>query len=166
MQIRDAKESDAAAIAEIYNEAVQNSTAVWNDITVDAKNRAAWILEKKQQGFPLIVATENDKVLGYATYGKFRPFDGYEKTVEHSIYIHKDSRRNGAGKILLTELILRAQKQRKHIIVAAIESSNIASIKLHEKLGFQHVGIFKEVGVKFGTMLDLTCLQLNIGAHL
>lgn len=93
MIIRAAVESDAEIIAEIYNDAVLNTTAIWNENRIDVANRIAWINSRQQAGFPVIVATDNDDtVLGYASYGDWRPWDGYRHTVEHSVYVHKDAR--------------------------------------------------------------------------
>lgn len=93
MIIRAAVESDAEIIAEIYNDAVLNTTAIWNENRIDVANRITWINSRQQAGFPVIVATDDndDTVLGYASYGDWRPWDGYRHTVEHSVYVHKDA---------------------------------------------------------------------------
>ncbi|MNE71225.1 N-acyltransferase YncA [compost metagenome] len=82
--------------------------------------------------------------------------------MEHSVYVHKDTRGTGAGKSLMQELIVRARDNGVHVLIGAIEAENDASIRLHEKLGFRHVGRFSEVGIKFGRWLDLTCMELRI----
>lgn len=163
MIIRAAVESDAEIIAEIYNDAVLNTTAIWNENRIDVANRIAWINSRQQAGFPVIVATDNDDtVLGYASYGDWRPWDGYRHTVEHSVYVHKDGRGKGAGAALMQGLIQLAHEAGKHVMVAAIESENAASIALHTKLGFIESGRMTEVGTKFGRWLDLTFLQLRL----
>jgi len=163
MIIRAAVESDAEIIAEIYNDAVLNTTAIWNENRIDVANRIAWINSRQQAGFPVIVATDkDDTVLGYASYGDWRPWDGYRHTVEHSVYVHKDVRGKGAGAALMQGLIQLAREAGKHVMVAAIESENAASIALHKKLGFIESGRMTEVGTKFGRWLDLTFLQLHL----
>lgn len=163
MIIRAAVESDAEIIAEIYNDAVVNTTAIWNENRIDVANRIAWINSRQQAGFPVIVATDkDDTVLGYASYGDWRPWDGYRHTVEHSVYVHKDVRGKGAGAALMQGLIQLAREAGKHVMVAAIESENAASIALHKKLGFIESGRMTEVGTKFGRWLDLTFLQLRL----
>lgn len=163
MIIRAAVESDAEIIAEIYNDAVLNTTAIWNENRIDVANRIAWINSRQQAGFPVIVATaKDDTVLGYASYGDWRPWDGYRHTVEHSVYVHKDVRGKGAGAALMQGLIQLAREAGKHVMVAAIESENAASIALHKKLGFIESGRMTEVGTKFGRWLDLTFLQLRL----
>ena len=163
MIIRAAVEGDAEIIAEIYNDAVLNTTAIWNENRIDVANRIAWINSRQQAGFPVIVATDkDDTVLGYASYGDWRPWDGYRHTVEHSVYVHKDARCKGAGGALMQGLIQLAREAGKHVMVAAIESENAASIALHKKLGFIESGRMTEVGTKFGRWLDLTFLQLRL----
>ncbi|HDU3852155.1 TPA: N-acetyltransferase [Klebsiella pneumoniae subsp. ozaenae] len=163
MQIRNATERDAEAIAEIYNDAVVNTTAIWNENTVDFLNRIKWMRDRQQAGFPVIVAVdEADRVIGFASYGDWRPWDGYRHTVEHSVYVHENARGQGAGLALLQELLQLAEKQGKHVMVAGIESGNEASIALHKKVGFTESGRVTEVGAKFGRWLDLTFLQLHI----
>ncbi|WP_455818232.1 N-acetyltransferase family protein [Pseudomonas cerasi] len=163
--IRAATERDAETIAEIYNDAVLNTTAIWNEKTVDFPNRIKWLNDRRDAGFPVIVAAdENDAVLGYASYGDWRPWDGYRHTVEHSVYVHKSARGRGAGIALMQELVRLAREQGKHVMVAGIESENMASLALHKKLGFCEVGRMSEVGTKFGRWLDLTFLQLRLDA--
>ena len=159
--IRDAHAGDLPGILAIYNTAVEGSTAVWNDRTVDLANRAAWMEGRQAQGHPVLVATDPAAaVLGYASYGDWRAFDGYRFTVEHSIYVSTESRGAGLGRALLTALIDRARASGKHAMVGAIEAGNGASIRLHESLGFERIGTFPQVGAKFGRWLDLSFLML------
>lgn len=163
MQIRDAEARDIDGIVAIYNDAVLNTTAIWNEVEVDAANRAAWLADRQRQGYPVLVAVdERGAVLGYASFGDWRAFDGYRHTVEHSIYIQKDQRGGGLGTALMVELIGRARTLGKHVMIGAIEARNEASIKLHHKLGFEAVGHLPEVGAKFGAWLDLAFLQLTL----
>lgn len=165
MQIRAAEEGDAKVIAEIYNDAVLNTTAIWNDSTVDVANRIQWMATRQAAGFPVLVAVNEHGVIGYASYGDWRPWDGYRHTVEHSVYVHKNGRGKGVGGMLMAALIERARNQGKHIMVAGIESENSASIALHRKLGFSDCGRLNQVGCKFGRWLDLTFLQLQLDAR-
>ncbi|MBU3058163.1 GNAT family N-acetyltransferase [Pseudomonas indica] len=163
MHIRDATDADLAGILEIYNDAVLNTTAIWNEKTVDLANRRAWLAERNAQGYPVLVAVdEQDQVLGYASFGDWRTWDGYRHTVEHSVYVKNDHVGAGIGKALMRALIDRARALGKHVMVAGIESENRASIHMHQQLGFVHVGQLREVGTKFGRWLDLTFMQLII----
>ncbi|QQM31479.1 N-acetyltransferase [Martelella lutilitoris] len=163
MLIRNAREADLPAILEIYNDAVLNSTAIWNDILVDLDNRKAWLEARAARGFPVLAAERDGAVIGYASYGDWRPFDGYRHTVEHSVYVHRDCRGGGAGRRLMEALLDHARENGVHAMIAAIEGENITSIALHERLGFFHVGRYPEVGTKFGRWLDLVTMQYRFG---
>lgn len=162
--LRDATDADLAGIRDIYNHAVEHTTAIWNETLVDLENRRAWFAARKERGFPVIVAEMAGRVAGYASYGDWRAFDGYRHTVEHSVYVDKDSRGAGIGETLMRELIARAATSGIHVMIAGIEAQNQASIRLHEKLGFRLVGTFSEVGIKFGRWLDLACMELRVEA--
>ncbi|NTA09563.1 GNAT family N-acetyltransferase [Agrobacterium tumefaciens] len=162
LELRDATVDDLSDIMEIYNDAVLNTTAIWNEVLVDLENRKEWFSARKSRGFPVIVAILDGKVAGYASYGDWRAFDGYRHTREHSVYVHKDARGHGIGKRLMQALIDHASGNDVHVLIAAIESENAASIRLHESLGFTVAGRFSEVGTKFGRWLDLTCMELKL----
>lgn len=161
MLIRDAGLSDIAAITAIYNHAVLHTTAIWNDTTISVQNRIDWLRQRQAQGYPVLVAVNQaNEVLGYASFGDWRPFDGYKQTVEHSVYVRQGQQGAGIGTALMQALMLRARQLDKHVMVAAVDADNIASIKLHLALGFQQVGLMPQVGRKFGRWLDLVWLQL------
>ena len=160
--IRDATEKDLPAIRDIYNDAVRNTTAIWNEQPVDLGNRQAWLSARHAQGYPILVSVENGEVTGYASFGDWRPFEGFRYSVEHSVYVRNDQRGKGLGPRLMEALIERARTGGKHVMVAAIESGNHASIHLHERLGFITTGQMPQVGIKFGRWLDLTFMQLNL----
>ncbi|WP_411383353.1 GNAT family N-acetyltransferase [Pseudomonas sp. L7] len=165
--IRDALPDDVAGILDIYNDAVRNTTAIWNEQQVDLANRQAWVAARVEQGYPVLVAVDESGVLGYASFGDWRTFEGYRFTVEHSVYVRGDQRGKGLGPVLMQLLIERARSCGKHVMVAAIESGNAASVRIHERLGFVVTGQMPQVGVKFGRWMDLTLMQLvlNPGAE-
>lgn len=163
MMIRDATEADVEGITAIYDDAVRTTTAIWNETLVDVADRLRWYAARRAAGFPVLVAVEETgRVAGYATYGDWRAFDGYRHTVEHSVYVARAARGRGVGEALMRELIERARGAGKHVMVAGIEAGNAVSIRLHEKLGFERVGLLPEVGCKFGRWLDLAFLQLRL----
>jgi len=163
VQIIDALDTDLAGILRIYNDAVENSTAIWNDRIVDLDNRRAWLAERHDQGYPVLVAIdEGGQVAGYASFGPWRPHDGFRHTVENSVYVSPDHRGSGIGRSLMKALIERARQLEKHVMVAFIESENRASVHMHQQLGFIHVGQMRQVGCKFGRWLDLTMMQLTL----
>ena len=157
--IRDATEADLPAILAIHNDAITTSTAIFSFHPVDLDNRRAFLAERRARGFPFLVAAEEDVVLGYASFGDFRPHDGYFKTVEHSIYVGRDYRRRGVAALLLPPLIERAKALGKHVMVGGLDAANKASIALHERFGFTAVGLMPEVGHKFDRYLDLLLMQ-------
>lgn len=160
--IRDATEADLPAILEIYNDAVANTTAIWNETLVDLANRRDWFAARRARGFPILVADEDGVVKGYASYGDWRAFEGFRHTVEHSVYVHREARGEGIGRLLMRELITRAASNGIHVMIACVEAGNAASIRLHERLGFRLTGTFSEVGIKFGRWLDLACMELRV----
>lgn len=160
--IRDATSADAAAIAAIYNDAVLTTTAIWNEVTVDAQNRVDWMAARVAGGFPVLVAEVGGAVVGYASYGPWRAFDGYRLTVEHSVYVAAGHRGRGLARALMQALIGRARAAGLHVMIAGIEAENRPSIALHESLGFANARTLRQVGQKFGRWLDLTFLELRL----
>jgi L-amino acid N-acyltransferase len=162
MEIRDALQTDAPGILRIYNDAVVHTTAIWNDQPSSLESRLAWLKERQQSGYPVVVAADGSNVLGYASFGMFRPFDGYRHTVEHSVWVDGASRKAGIGHALVEDLISRARAMNKHVMVAGIEATNEPSLKLHARLGFAQVGHLRSVGRKFDRWLDLIFMQLML----
>lgn len=157
--VRPASEANLGGILAIYNDAVVNTTAIWNDVIVDLDNRRAWWRGRTEAGFPVLVAIEKESVLGYASYGPFRAFDGYRRTVEHSVYVADSARRRGVASALLKALEEHARAQEMHVLIGGIAGDNEASLRLHEKHGFVETARMPEVGQKFGRYLDLVFTQ-------
>jgi phosphinothricin acetyltransferase len=167
MIVRDAGEAELSGILAIYNDAVAHTTAIWNEVLVDLDNRRQWWRGRMETGFPVLVAVgdsggETGTVLGYASYGPFRPFDGYRRTVEHSVYVAETARRRGAATALLTALEARARAAGMHVMVGGVAADNEASLDLHRRLGFSETGRLPEVGQKFGRWLDLVFMQKTL----
>jgi phosphinothricin acetyltransferase len=162
--VRDATLEDAEDILAIYNHAAINTTAVWTDGPADLASRRDWILARQQAGYPVLVAMKGRNVVGFASFGDFRPFPGYRHTVENSVYVDERHQRAGIGRSLVAALIERAALLRKHAMIAGIEASNTGSIALHGSLGFIEVGRMPEVGCKFGRWLDLVFMQKRLAS--
>lgn len=162
-KIRPATSQDLIHIQTIYNHEVSHGLANWNDQAFDLAHFQHWFAQLQQQQFPLFVIedTTQNSIAGYADYSSFRQIAGFRHTVEHSVFIDPSYARLGLGMQLLEHLIAHAKAQHVHVMVAAIDHENLASIKLHEKLGFKHTGYLPQVGQKFGQWRDLVLMQLN-----
>jgi phosphinothricin acetyltransferase len=108
------------------------------------------------------VAEVRGHVAGFAAYGPWRELDGYRHTVEDSVYVREGMQGLGIGSALLAALVASAREAGHHVMIADIEAGNAASIRLHERLGFQRLGTLPEVGTKFGRWLDLTIMHLTL----
>jgi phosphinothricin acetyltransferase len=159
MQIRDAAPTDFDEITAIYNEILTNSTAIYNDRPVTCQDRLAWRNARLAQGYPVLVATDDNRILGFGSFGDFRPWPGYRFTVEGTVHIHGDARGRGVGTMLLRAIVDRAQTLGKHTMIAGVDSENAASIRFLERFGFQQAGRLHEVGFKFNRFLDLVFMQ-------
>ena len=154
-------ERHADAILEIFNEAIINSTALYDYKPRTSQNMVAWFEAKRNGGSPVIGIEDADGVLlAFGSYGTFRAWPAYKYTVEHSVYVHKDHRGRGLGISVMQALIAAARQNDVHAIIGGIDATNAGSIALHERLGFRHVGTLPQVGFKFGRWLDLAFYQL------
>jgi L-amino acid N-acyltransferase len=160
LQVRDAREDDLAAVLAIYNDVIATTTAVYRDDPATLGDRREWWQARTAQGYPVLVAAEDDAVVGFASFGDFRAPPGYRYTVEHSVHVRADRRGSGVGQALMPPLIARARGLGKHVMMAGVDADNDGSIRFHERLGFERVGHLREVGFKFGRRLDLVFLQL------
>lgn len=160
--IRVAEEKDLVGILEIYNDAILNTTAVYSYNAQTLGARKDWYNKKIEDGYPLLVFEENNLIVGFATFGPFRPWPAYKYSIEHSVYVHKDQRNKGIGIKLTQEIIKIANEREYATLVAGIDAANVSSIKMHEKLGFTCSGIIKKAGFKFGKWLDLAFYQLDL----
>jgi len=151
------------AIAAIYNDVLASSTAIFNDRATTAEERLEWWRGRSQQGYPTLVADDGGAVTGYASYGEFRSWPGYRFTVEHSVHIRRDRRGCGIGTELMRALIERARQAEMHVMVGGIDAENAASLRFHERLGFERVAHLREVGFKFGRFLDLIFVERVLG---
>jgi L-amino acid N-acyltransferase len=151
----------ASQILDVFNEAILTSTALFDYKPRAPESMASWFKAKEAGRFPVIgVEDANGHLLGFVSYGTFRAWPAYKYSVEHSVYVHKDHRGKGLGRILMNEVVAAAQAQNYHVLVGGIEAGNLGSIALHESLGFTHAGTMRQVGFKFGRWLDLSFYQL------
>jgi L-amino acid N-acyltransferase YncA len=159
VQIDHAQEADLDGITAIYNDVIATSTAVFSDDQVTVANRRAWLTERRERGFPVLVAREDGEVLGFGSFGDFRAWPGYRTTVEHTVHVSAAHRRRGIGAQLVQALIDEARALGMHVMIAGVVSTNEASLALHRRLGFVEVGRLPEIARKFDTWLELVLLQ-------
>ncbi len=159
IKIRDYQKQDCSAVLAIINDAILNSTALYDYNMRTLATQETIFEEKLQKGFPVIVAEMNNEVIGFGYYSEFRFREAYKFTVEHSVYANKNVIGKGIGKLLLTELIERAKKQNLHTMIGVIDSENTNSIDFHKKFGFEEVGFIKESGFKFNRWLHSVFVQ-------
>jgi phosphinothricin acetyltransferase len=158
--VRPALEADLPAMLDIYNDIILHTTAVYSYDPHTLDMRKAWFEEKQATGNPVFVATEGAQIVGFSSYGPFRPWAAYQFTVENSVYVKAEERGKGIGKLLIPPLIRHAREKGLHVMIASIDASNEASLNLHRSFGFKQVAHFREVGFKFDRWLDLTFLEL------
>lgn len=159
IHIRAAKDSDQQAIMEIYNDAVLNTTATFDTDPRTMEKQVEWF-RKHKKNHPVLVAENNNVIIGWASLSPWSDRCAYDTTVEVSIYVHKDFRGRGIGSNLLEIITLEGKKENNHTVISRISQGNETSIHLHEKFGYHHVGVMKEVGFKFGKFLDVYIMQL------
>ena len=160
--IRPATPADLLGILDIYNDVIATSTAVYADDPVSLEDRQAWLAARQAQGYPVLVAVEGESTIGFASFGDFRAWPGYRFTVEHSVHVRQGYRGTGVGRALVQNLLPLASALGKHVMIAGVDADNTRSILFHERLGFERVAHFREVGFKFGRWLDLVFLQRTL----
>ncbi len=161
-RFRDLDESYALQILEIFNHAIAHTTALYDYRPRPIESMTTWFAAKRTGNYPVfgIVDPASPQILkGFASYGPFRDRPANKYSIEHSVYVHPDHQRQGLGKILLDEVIRRAEAAGYHTLIGGIDAENLGSISLHEKAGFRKVGSFPETAFKFGRWLTLEFYQ-------
>lgn len=159
--IRKATFCDLERITEIYNWAVENTTASFDINPQTIEQRAKWF-EEHDERHPLIVYEVENKVVGYASLSEFRSKEGYRNSCELSVYIDPEFHNQGIGNKLMEKIIKLGSEVGFHVIISSVCADNKVSIKMHEKFGFEPCGYMKEVGFKFGRYLDSIFYQLFV----
>jgi L-amino acid N-acyltransferase YncA len=162
VMIRDADERDLESITAIQNTFMSSTAIEWTDIEHSVDDRRIWLDHHRRAGYPVVVAIVSEEVVGFASFGYFRDstqWPGYRFTVENTIHVRDGHWGAGIGRQLMSALIERATETGIHVMVAAVDGENVASIRFHERLGFTEVARMPQVGTKFGSWLDLVLLQ-------
>ena len=156
--IRRATLEDAAPIADIYNEAILTTTATFDTETKTVEERVNW-LQSHDDRHPILVAEVDGKVIGWASITAWSDRPAYDDTAETSFYVHSSQRGRGIGRQLKEAIIQEARRLGYHTLIARITDGSAESLHLNESTGYVRVGTLKEVGRKFGKLLDVHILQ-------
>jgi L-amino acid N-acyltransferase YncA len=161
MEIRAAAHGDLPRILSIYNREVLVSTATYDTVPrTEAEHRAWFSLHGPE--YPVLVAELDGKVIGWASLSPWSDRAAYSRSAEVSAYVDEEHRRMGVGRRLLRELIDAGRARGYHALLARISADNEASVRLHAQLGFSIAGTLREVGEKFGRILDVCIMELLI----
>lgn len=156
--IRDASLKDLTEITEIYNEAILNTVATFDTNIKTLDEQKEWF-DKHGSKNPIIVAEENGKITGWASLSKYSDRCAYSDTAELSLYVKEESQGRGIGKKLMEGIIKKGEQAGIHAIISRIAEGNQVSVHLHKMVGFEHIGIYKEVGYKFEKRLDVYLME-------
>lgn len=163
MLIRKAKIEDLQQLLDIYNYEVVNGTATLDLNPKSIQEWEQWFYAHNVGNHPLFVAEIDGKVAGYTSFSSFREKEAYKSTVELSVYISPDFRRQGVATALMQYILDEAKKSDDiHTIVSIITDGNDASQKLHQKFGFEFCGTIKEVGTKFGRYVNINNYSISV----
>ena len=163
--IRDAAPDDLEVILALNNRLIPVDATAWTERLETIEERHDWFAHKQADGWPVLVADLDGKVVGFATYGEFRDnakWEGYRFTAELTIHVDPTCHGSGIGRSLMEALVERARADGLHTLVAAVDSTNEGSIRFHERLGFVETARMPEIGFKFGRWLDLVLLQRRV----
>lgn len=156
--LRDATEDDLDEIRAIYDHYVLTSTCTFQLERDTREARARWFAQHGPK-HPILVAELDAAIVGWAALSIYNPREGYAATVEDSIYVRDGFHRRGIGRTLLGALLDRGRALGHHVVVAGVAGDQSASVALHASFGFEHAGRLREVGVKFGRVLDVIYMQ-------
>ncbi|TCM88051.1 GNAT family N-acetyltransferase [Rhodovulum steppense] len=159
MTIRPATARDAAALVAIWNPIIRDTTIIFHSARKTPEGVAEMIETRTAAGQGFFVADEGGAILGLATYGPFRPGDGYARTMEHTILLAPGGQGRGLGRALMGALETHAADAGVHAMIAAVSADNPGGIAFHAALGYAEVGRLPQVGVKAGRFLDLVLMQ-------
>jgi phosphinothricin acetyltransferase len=165
VQVRAGREEDLTALTDIYNHYVRETPITFDVNPITPDERRPWLLSHPEDGpHRLLVArsTTEDRILGYATSSPFRPKAAYATSVETSIYLAPGATGRGLGTRLYSALFAALEGEDIHRAYAGVTLPNDASLRIHERFGFRHVGVYEEVGRKFGTYYDVAWLEKRL----
>lgn len=154
MNIRKVELKDAAQIAEIYNYYILNTHHTFETEELSAAEMQLRIVETSEK-YPFLVAEVDGEIQGYLYATQFKLRQAYKHSVEASIYVRNQAKQKGTGSALYEKFLEELQDTDVHAIIAGISLPNEASVRFHEKLGYEKVAHFREVGYKLGRWVDV-----------
>ena len=160
-QIRGARFDDLPSITEIYNEAIMSTTATFDTVPKSLADREAWFASRGPR-HPILVAEIDGATVGWAALSPYSDRAAYDDTGETACYVHKEFRGRGIGRQLKCALLQEARRLGYHSLLARVTATSQESLRLNTSLGFQMVGTLREVGRKFGQLLDVHILQIML----
>jgi L-amino acid N-acyltransferase YncA len=172
MKIRAATEADLPGIFAIYDEQVLHGTATFDTEPKTPEERLAWFRDDGKGRYPVLVAEPDGhsresgtpEILGWARLYAWSNRCAYAGAAENAVYVHAQQRGKGIGRALLTELIRLAGERGIRVLIARVVEGNAGSRALHESLGFETIGVMREIGEKFGRLLDVRMMDRHLGA--
>ena len=158
LTIRRAVTTDLDAIVEIYNEAILTTTATFDTEIKSVEEQRPWFVQHGSKN-PIIVAVLDGVVVGWASLSNWSDRCAYADTAEISLYVREKERRKGFGRKLIETIVAEGEQAGFHTLIARIAEGNDTSVRLHSSVGFEQIGVMKEVGRKFGKLLDVLMMQ-------
>ncbi len=159
LTVRKATIEDLVAITEIYNDAILKTVATFDTEPKSLEEQKLWFAHHGDN-YPILVAEQSSLIVGWVSLSRWSDRCAYSGTVEISLYVREEYRGKGVGKRLIREIINEGRRVGLHTVIARITEGNSVSIRLHESVGFKHIGVMREVGRKFGRFLDVDLMQL------
>jgi L-amino acid N-acyltransferase len=160
--IRDAQGEDLKDICAIFNEVISSGNVIYQDTLYKPSDLVAWLKNKQQNNYPVIVAELSGQVIGFGACDAFRARECYKTTAELAVHLYSRSRGKGIGTQIIQRLMELSRSRGVHSLIACIDSQNTGSIRLHKKLEFTTVGTMKEVARKGGQWLNLVIMEKHL----
>lgn len=158
LNIRQATINDLDIITEIYNEAILKTVATFDTETKTLEEQRKWFEDHGPKN-PILIAELDGLIVGWASLSKYSNRCAYSDTAEISVYIKEEDQKKGVGRKLMEAILDEGEKGGLHTVIARITERNESSVHLHKSMGFEHIGIMKEVGLKFGKRLDVHLME-------
>lgn len=163
VRIRVAEERDVPYFRDIYNYEIEHTTVIFDIHPKSMEDRMMWFRAHNRGNHPLLAAEADGRAVGYASLSSYRPYEAYNETVELSVYVDRAYRGRGIGNLLMGAILAGARERDDvHTVISVITSDNVPSIRLHERFGFCCCGTMREMGSKFGKLLDIVNYQLMV----